>query len=82
MPTYVYVVIREDGSEGEPFEVVQKMTDDALTEHPETGEPVRRVIIAPNIAGDYSEGTNKSKLSDANLDRLGFIEGYHYFVAE
>ena len=42
MPTYVYEVIEEDGQSGERFEVVQRMTDDPLTEHPETGQPVRR----------------------------------------
>ena len=35
MPTYVYAVILEDGSNGEHFEVVQPMSDDALTKHPE-----------------------------------------------
>lgn len=28
----------------EQFELRQSMLDDALTEHPETGEPIRRVI--------------------------------------
>ncbi len=74
MPTYVYQVIREDGSEGETFEVFQKMTDDPLTEHPETGEPVRRVVQAPNIAGQWSESGTRQKLSDKNLDRLGFTK--------
>lgn len=74
MPTYVYVVIKDDGSEGETFEVVQKMSDDALTKHPETGEPVRRVPVAPHIAGEWSDGATKSKLSDKNLDRLGFTK--------
>ena len=74
MPTYVYQIINDDGTDGDTFEVVQKMSDDALTTHPETGQPVRRVPVAPNIGGDYSEGSNKSKLSDANLDRLGFTK--------
>jgi putative FmdB family regulatory protein len=39
MPTYVYR--REDGT---TFEVVQRITDDALTEDPETGQKVERVI--------------------------------------
>ena len=38
MPTYVYAVIKPDGSQGEPFEVFQKLSDPALTVHPETGE--------------------------------------------
>jgi hypothetical protein len=71
MPTYVYQVINADGSEGETFEVVQKMADQPLTKHPETGKPVRRVIQAPMIAGEHSE---KQKLSNKNLDRLGFTK--------
>jgi putative FmdB family regulatory protein len=39
MPTYVYR--REDGTQ---FEVFQNITDAPLTEDPETGQPVRRVI--------------------------------------
>jgi predicted nucleic acid-binding Zn ribbon protein len=36
MPTYVYQVITDDGSEGEVFEVVQRMADAPLKTHPET----------------------------------------------
>lgn len=74
MPTYVYQVINADGSEGETFEVFQKMTDAPLTKHPESGAKVQRVIQAPNIAGNWSDATTKSKLSDKNLDRLGFTK--------
>ncbi len=74
MPTYVYQVIKPDGAEGERFEVVQKMSEAALTKHPETGEPVRRVITAPNIAGNWSDAASKNKLSDKNLDKLGFTK--------
>ena len=74
MPTYVYQVINADGSEGEVFEVIQKMTDHPLTKHPETGQPVQRVITAPNIAGNWSDSATKQKLSDKNLDRLGFTK--------
>ena len=74
MPTYVYQVITEDGSEGEVFEVVQKMAEEPLTAHPETGQPVRRVIQRPNIAGKWSESATKQMLSDKNLDRIGFTK--------
>ncbi len=39
MPTYSYR--REDGS---VFDVFQRITDDTLTQDPETGQPVVRVI--------------------------------------
>lgn len=39
MPTYVYR--RDDGT---TFDVFQRISDDTLTEDPETGKPVVRVI--------------------------------------
>ncbi len=74
MPIYVYQIINEDGSDGETFEAVQKMSDPPLEKHPETGQPVRRIIQAPNIAGRWSESGTKQMLSDKNLDRLGFTK--------
>lgn len=45
MPTYVYETI-PDRADGEPlrFEVRQSMTEAALTVHPESGQPVRRIV--------------------------------------
>lgn len=45
MPTYVYETIPGNPDE-EPrrFEVFQRMSDDALTHDPDSGEPVRRII--------------------------------------
>lgn len=74
MPTYVYETIKNDGTSGETFEVMQRMSEDALTQHPETGEPVRRVITAPNISTEHTPGKEKNMLSDKNLDRLGFTK--------
>ena len=46
MATYVYETIpQKKGQKPRRFEFVQKMTEPALTHHPETGEPVKRVII-------------------------------------
>jgi len=44
MPTYVYESIPSDGGEPERFEIVQGMNEAPLTAHPETGEPVRRIV--------------------------------------
>jgi predicted nucleic acid-binding Zn ribbon protein len=59
MPTYVYETI---SPAPERFEVRQGFDDPVLTEHPATGEPVRRVIsgglaVVPNgvSAGDAPE---------------------------
>lgn len=46
MPTYVY----KDTETGEVYEFIQKMTDAALTHHPETGRPLKKLLSAPAIA--------------------------------
>ncbi len=74
MPTYVYQVITDDDSEGEIFEVVQKMSESPLKKHPETGVPVRRIPALPTLPGNWSDHATKTKLSDKNLDRLGFTK--------
>lgn len=74
MPTYVYEVIQADG-QGERFEVVQTMSDEPLTEHPETGEPVRRIILPPNIAGRWTDRrVEKNMADDKRLEKLGFTK--------
>lgn len=75
MPTYVYETLDDKGEgTGEFFEAVQSMKEDALTKHPETGKPVRRVPQAPNIAGKWSDLKSKGQLSNKNLERLGFTK--------
>jgi predicted nucleic acid-binding Zn ribbon protein len=44
MPTYVYETIPREGIETLRFELKQSMLEPPLTTHPETGEPVRRVV--------------------------------------
>ncbi len=61
MPLYVYEVVLPDGSGGEQFEVLQKMSDAALTKHPETGEPVRRVFGEPNAPRTWTDRQGKAK---------------------
>lgn len=52
MPTYVYR--RDDGT---TFEVQQRISDDALDECPETGQPVERIIVgSPGIITGSSQG--------------------------
>jgi predicted nucleic acid-binding Zn ribbon protein len=71
MPLYVYRIIRPTREVGadqpdETFELRQSMQDPPLTRHPETGEPVERVICAPNISS--------SKIGNANLTANGFTK--------
>ena len=45
MPTYIYETIPQDAGESPVrFEVRQGMNDPKLTEQPETGKPVRRLV--------------------------------------
>ena len=73
MPIYVYEIIRDDDS-SETFEVIQRMAEEPLTNHPDTGEPVRRVLAAPAIGGLWSDSAMGKSTSDSNLDRLGFTK--------
>ena len=74
MPTYLYRTIRPDGLDGELFEVVQRMSDPPLVRHPESGLPVERVPVVPNLSLNHSDSNDRRKLSDSNLDRLGFTK--------
>jgi predicted nucleic acid-binding Zn ribbon protein len=75
MPTYVYEILDKKGQPtGKTFEIVQSMKEDALEKHPETGAPVRRAIVAPQIAGKWSDIKGKGALSNANLERMGFTK--------
>jgi len=45
MATYIYETIpKKRGQRPKRYEIQQSMSDDALTKHPETGEPIQRVI--------------------------------------
>jgi hypothetical protein len=75
MPIYEYEILDKAGKPtGRTVELVQSMKDEAYTKHPDTGEPVRRAITAPNIAGNWSDMKNKGRLSNKNLERLGFTK--------
>jgi predicted nucleic acid-binding Zn ribbon protein len=68
MPVYVYRVLREGpaGAQPETFEIRQSIHDAALTSHPVTGEPVRRVPCVPQIL--------RGALSNSTLNAAGFTK--------
>ena len=75
MPVYVYETLNDAGaSTGERFEVVQPMSEAALTEHPQTGQPVRRVYLPPNLGLKHSPGKTASKLDNKNVEKAGFTK--------
>ena len=75
MPTYVYEVIREDGQPGEQFEIVQGIKEPALTEHPETGEPVQRIIQSVFAGGMWNESAMGRRMkNEKKLEKQGFTK--------
>lgn len=61
MPIYIYK--REDGT---TFEVRQSMNDDPLTEDPDDGQPIRRVITG----GKASLIANQRKMDKQQMQQL------------
>lgn len=62
MTTYVYETIpQQSGEKPRYFEIKQSMNDQPLTQHPETGETIRRVIL-----GGYGVLSSVSKKSSAS----------------
>ena len=74
MPTYVYETLLPGDQPSPTFEVVQRMSEPALTQHPDTGEPVRRVLQAPHIGGQWSESSDRHRMSDRGLAANGFAK--------
>lgn len=74
MPIYVYEHVLPDGSGGEQFEWLQGMSEPALTAHPETGGPVRRVFGTPNAPRAWTDAQGKAAVSDSNLASKGFTK--------
>ena len=73
MPTYLYEILDKKGKPtGRTFETIQSIKAPALTKHPETGEPVRRAIVTPNLGLGMSAA--KQRLSNKNLAKLGFTK--------
>jgi predicted nucleic acid-binding Zn ribbon protein len=70
MPVYVY----ENLNTGDRFECVQSMKDDALQTHPESGDPVRRVILPPNLGIKHTAGHEKKMLSNDHVEKSGFTK--------
>lgn len=80
MPIYTYEIITDDVDEnGEPipgmrFEVMQKMSDEPLTKHPELGMPCRRVMTPPNLAFNYTDAHDKARMTDDRIARSGLTK--------
>jgi len=73
MPLYEYVVINDDGSHGEVFEVLQRIGEPSLSKHPDTGQLVERLISAASVPRPAG-GPIKGDISNRNLEKLGFTK--------
>lgn len=71
MPIYEYRKIGDTSGQSR-FEVLQGVDESPLEHHPETGEPVERVISAPSLPLKYGQSAQQDKLSPKNLARHGF----------
>ncbi len=58
MPIYEYEILSQDGNPKGIFETMQKMSDPALTRHPLTGEPVRRILSRTFVGSAESTGSS------------------------
>jgi predicted nucleic acid-binding Zn ribbon protein len=56
MPIYEYEILNNDGIAKGVFETSQRMSEPALTKHPVTGEPVRRILSRTFVGGGRSSG--------------------------
>ena len=78
MPVYTYRAVPDTNSKksrtcgtcAQPFELIQRMVEDALTKCPECGRAVERVVSAPMLNGVG----RVQKPSDAQLARSGFTQ--------
>lgn len=76
MTTYVYETISSKaGEKPRYFEIKQNMNAKPLTEHPDTGEPVRRVVLGG--FGVLSSGKIGGDSSAAGSSRCGPSCGCH-----
>jgi predicted nucleic acid-binding Zn ribbon protein len=68
MATYVYETIpQKKGQKPRQFEYVQGMTEPALTHDPESGLPVKRVIIGGS--GNIMRGTSILSMNNPRRGR-------------
>jgi hypothetical protein len=74
MPLYVYEEVLPDGTGGNQFEILQPIAAEPLTQHPQSGVPVRRCFTSATISKPWSSQSNTTKLSDKNLDKMGFTK--------
>jgi predicted nucleic acid-binding Zn ribbon protein len=74
MPIYVYETIEPNDQPGEVIEVLQPVSAEPLTHHPDSGKPLKRVVAGFAVAGRWSDMRMQQNLRDKNLDQKGFTK--------
>jgi len=74
MTIYQYYEILYDGSEGEPFDVSQKINAPTLKVHPLLSNQVKKYYSAPSINSRHSDAMTKKQLDASNLQQKGFTQ--------
>lgn len=72
MPIYLYQEILPGGQPGPVFEWMQPVSAPALTRHPESGHPVRKLPTTPSLTLRYGEGSQKHRLDARSVEKAGF----------
>ena len=72
MPIYQYYEIFPDGSEGEPFDVSQKMSDPPLERHPHIGNPVKKCFLVKLVCNNKIIRKQSNISTHKNLEKRGF----------
>jgi predicted nucleic acid-binding Zn ribbon protein len=71
MPTYIYETLpAKKGARVKRYEIRQSIKDTALTEHPETREPIRRVL-ADSVSVITSSGSSSPASSHKHTHSCG-----------
>jgi putative FmdB family regulatory protein len=71
MPFYEYVHDQDSGCDRcrGGFTLLQRLHDDALSECPDCGSPVRRVISPPNVVAGKAH-----MLKESSIEKAGFTQ--------
>ncbi|MBN2195304.1 MAG: hypothetical protein JW751_20975 [Polyangiaceae bacterium] len=77
MAVYEYEILGEDGSPQGIFEIEQKMSEPALSHHPKTGAPLRRILSATfaRSHGNADGGVSSCATGACGLPSVGGCAG-------
>jgi len=71
MPFYEYIAAEAPGCDycRNPFTLLRRLSDPALTECPACGAPVRKILSPPNVVAGQAH-----KLKESSIEKAGFTQ--------